>query len=683
MNSKRTLLLPLVVGLTAGVMALPGAAETAPDAPLPATGWIDYGLGYVSDPSFAFGRYNGLEDEGLYPVLSFETELRPGRPDHLRAWGSNLGLDSRSLSLRYGRQGLFSTFLRYDQLPHLKTDSAVTPFAGVGTGVLTDSGALNPLALETERKRLAAGVSYQPRPRWKVNLMLRQERRDGTDWIGGAIRTGGGGGGGFALGQTAAALLPEPIDQTTTDFDASVEYSGAGSQWRLGLQGSFYDNAYRSLQWENPTVSGGAGEPGQLALAPDNRFLQLALSGAHRLNDTTRLTGLLSAGLMQQDEAFLPYQVGGAVGALPRTSLDGEVYVYAARLGLHARPSQRLRLNARYRYDERDNQTPQATYNYVILDSGDAGGLVTNQPLSYRKHKLSLDANYRIAAEWRGLAGYEFLDTERRFSDVEENREHTLKGGLKWQPRSDFDAALRLSGSQREASDYQAEDPNQNPLLRKYYLADRDRLQGGLVLTYMPSSTLTVGVSGDLVDDDYPDSALGLTEASGQVFNVDLNYRPADDVQLHAFYTHDRMESRQLGSEGGAAADWSADFDDTVHTIGLGGEFLGLWPRWDLGLDYLYSRGRSDISQQSSLGATTPFPALSNDLHRVQLAAGYRWSKSTRLRLMAVYEHLDASDWAVDGVPVVLGGGAGTLLLGNDSEDYDVMSFVVAVRHHF
>jgi len=665
-------------------------AETPPAAPLPATGWVQYGLGYVSDSSYGFGRYNGLEDEGIYPVLSFETELRPGRPDYLRASGRNLGLDSRSLSVKYGHQGLFSTFLRYDQLPHLKTDSAFTPFAGVGGEVLTDSGALQPLSLETERKRLAAGFSYLLQPQWKVNLMVRQERKDGNDWIGGAIRDGGGGGGGgMAIGQVDSVLMPEPIDQTTTDFNASVEYNGERSQWRLGMQGSFFDNEYSYLRWENPnsTYPAWPAGDGQLALAPDNQFLQLALSGSHLLTDTTRVTGLLSAGLMQQDEAFLPYTINGVSPALPRSSLDGEVYVYAAQLGLSARPMSRLRVNARYRYDERDNQTPQADYDYIILDSGiTSPTTVTNQPLSYRKHKLTLDANYRFSSDWRGLLGYEFLDSERDFSDVEQNREHTLKGTLKWHARRDLDAALRLSGSTREASDYQAEDPNQNPLLRKYYLADRDRRQGGVMLTYSPATTLTIGLSADLLDDDYPDSALGLTEASGRIFNVDVAYQPVSDIQLHAFYSRDQMESQQRGSnnEVGDVYDWTADFDDTVDTVGLGAEFTGLWPRWDVGVDYLYSQGRGDISQATlPAAALAPYPTVENDLHRLQLSAAYHWSKTTQVRLAAIYEHLDATDWAVDGVPVVLPGGGSSLLLGNDSEDYDVVAFMVAIRHRF
>jgi MtrB/PioB family decaheme-associated outer membrane protein len=680
MNAKLIHRLPLGLMLAAGSLPQATTAVAAEDA-VPFTGWVDVGLGYVSDAPYRFSRYSGLETE-LYPVVGFQVEQRDAGPNKLEASGS---LDSRSVSVEYGRQGLFNSFLSYDQLPYLKSETAVTVFDGVGTENLTDSGVLQPLDLETERQRLSAGVSYHPRANWKVSLSARQEHKDGTDWIGGAIRQPGhGGGGGFAIGAIDSALLPEPIDQTTTNFDASVEYSGERSQLRLNLHGSYFENEYSFLQWETPTIIGITGQEGQMALAPDNSFLQASLSGSHLFGETTRLTAVLTAGRMEQDEAFLPYTAGGDTSFLPTDSLDGEVNVYGALIRLTSRPMDRLRLSAKYRYDERDNQTPQWAFPYVILDSDATSNPVRNEPLSYVKQKFSLDANYRFNNQWRALAGYDNMDTERVFSDVESNREHVVRGALKWRPRDDFDATLRLFGSHLEPSAYQAESSLQNPLLRKYYLANRERLQGGILLNYAPSPALTVGVSADVLDDNYPDTELGLTDTNGQIFGLDVTYVPSEDVQWHAFYSRDQLKSTQLGSEGGDTADWTADIEDTVDTLGVGVKFVRLWPRWDVGVDYLMSRGRGDITQTSTLSAPAPFPTLENDLQRFQVAGDYHWSDTTQLRLAAYYERLDAEDWTVDGVPTTLvTADNGTLLLGNESEDYDVVGLVIAVRHHF
>ena len=692
------------LAVTKGVTAEEGTVDRAAEAAAAVTGTIELGAGHVSDDSYRFGRFSGLNDEGPYAIGAFDMHFRPGRPDYLHLQGRNLGLDSRWLSLEYGEQGKYETFLEYSELPHFKMDSAQTPYEGVGSDDLTVApGAsptnLKPLTLETKRKRIKGGVAYSPVERWKTSLTVSQERKDGTDWIGGALlATPRGMGSGPGIGRTYAVILPEPVDYTTTEIDAALEYNGQQSQWRLNLHGSLFQNANSRVRWEEPgfSVGGGSGPgsgrgltlptQGQLSLPPDNQFFQVGLSGSTALTDTTRFTGLLSAGLMQQDDSFLPYGIDGsaaATAALPRDSLDGEVYVYSARAGLTSRPIQRLRLNAQYSYDERDNRTPREVYLYDVMDSGQTRTAKTNEPLSYRKHRISVDANYRFSSEWRGSAGYEFRHTERDFSDVEESRKHTGTAGLKWRPRDDIDAGLRLALSSREASDYRAEDPNQNPLLRKYYLADRDRTSSGAFVNYAPTPAINIGLSADFMDDDYTDSSLGLTDADSRTYNLDVTYYPVSDLQLYAFYTYDRIESRQLGSQPGALPLYRVDFDDRIDTVGLGANLADVANGWDLGISYRYSKGTGDISltDLDPVRASSTFPTLENELHSVELSAAYDLNKRTRLKFAAIYEQLTAEDWAVDNVSPLPD--SRLLTLGNESEDYDVVAFAVAVQYRF
>ena len=667
--------------------------EEVEEAAKAATGAVEYGLGYVSDDSYGFGRYTGMEDQGLFLVGGVDLEFRPGRPDYLHFHARDLGLDSRWLIFEYGEQGKFEAHLEYNQLPSLKMESAQTPYQGVGSDTLTvapgaSPTSLLPLELETERRRISGGLSFFPQANWKTSLDIRHEEKEGTDWIGGALqRTSGGAG--ISVGQTYSVILPEPVDQTTTEMDASLEYADKHSQWQLNFHASLFNNANSRLAWQEPgfTTTGGTTLPtdGQLALPPDNRFFQLSLSGANHLTETTRFTGALSIGLMQQDQAFLPYGLGGSVAALPRSSLDGEVWVYNARLGLTARPVKPLRLKARYSYDERDNQTPQAAYLYEVMDSGKTppSGAVTNEPLSYRKHKLDLDANYRFSSSWKGAVGYEYRNTEREYSDVEESDEHIGSASLRWRPSEQFDGTLRVSRSARDASDYQAELVNQNPLLRKYNLTDRDQTKTGVLLNYAPMPKINFGLSADLFRDDYTESELGLTEMDGQTYNLDVAYYPTEDLQVHAFYTHDRMDSEQLGSDEPALSLYRVDFEDRVDTLGFGIDIKNAWKSWDLAANYRYSVGEGDISHTDVIptGSITSFPTLSNELHHLELSASYDLNKKMKLKLAAVYEKLTAEDWAVDGIspyPVNQ-----LLTLGNESEDHDTWAFMLAIRHEF
>ncbi len=674
-------------------------AEEVEEVAAAATGTIEYGLGYVSDDSYGFGRYTGMQDQGLFLVGDLDMEFRPGRPDYLHFHARDLGLDSRWLIFEYGQQGKLEAHLEYNQLPSFKMDSAQTPYQGVGSDTLTvapgaSPTALLPLKLDTERRRITGGLSFLPQENWKTTFEVRHEEKEGTDWIGGAllgVSGSGGGGGGGGIGRTYAVILPEPVDQTTTEMDASLEYADKRSQWSLNLHTSLFNNANSRLRWEDPgfTVLGGTTLPaeGQLALPPDNRFFQLSFSGATRITDTTRFTGALSIGLMQQDQAFLPYGIDGsaaATAALPRNSLDGEVWVYNARLGLTARPIRPLRLKAKYSYDERDNQTPQASYDYDRLESGSTPSVAAvNEPLSYKKHKLDLDANYRFSSSWKGAAGYEYRHTERDNSDVEESDEHIGSASLQWRPSEQFDGTLRLTRSARDASDYEAELVNQNPLLRKYNLTDRDQTRTGLLLNYAPLPKINFGLSADLINDDYTNSELGLTEMDGQTYNLDVAYYPTQDLQVHAFYTHDRMDSEQLGSDAPVTSLYRVDFKDRVDTLGFGVDIKNAWKSWDLAVNYRYSQGEGDIAHTDLIpaGSATAYPTLSNEMHHLELSARYDLSSKTQLKLATIYEQLSAEDWAVDGVSPYPDNRL--LTLGNESEDYDTWAFVVAVRHEF
>lgn len=125
------------------------------------------------------------------------------------------------------------------------------------------------------------------------------------------------------------------------------------------------------------------------------------------------------------------------------------------------------------------------------------------------------------------------------------------------------------------------------------------------------------------------------------------------------------------------------DFDDRVDTIGLGATIDNVWRRWDLGINYRYSKGEGDIrnTDLSPGGGSTAFPTLSNELHHIELSAAYDLKKHTRPKLAAIYQELTARDWAVDGVSPYPDNRL--LTLGNDSEDYDVFAFMIALQHRF
>ena len=93
-------------------------------------------MGNVSDESSTFGNYTGLDKKGAYAVFGGNVSHRgEGYWADLRA--SDLGLDTRSLFGRAGREGLYTLRIGYAEIPRFSTDGAASPFLGIGSDVLT------------------------------------------------------------------------------------------------------------------------------------------------------------------------------------------------------------------------------------------------------------------------------------------------------------------------------------------------------------------------------------------------------------------------------------------------------------------------------------------------------------------------------------------------------------------
>ena len=529
--------LPLIIYLTAsGLVSAAAFAEdnslAEEEEPLvpeefiskPILNEIELGIGYVSDDAYRFGRYNGLQTQGAFVVGDIKTREfdEDGRFWSVR--GTHLGLESRYLRLEGGVQGSHKFFLEYDELPNYKNNTVQTPFTGIGSNNLTlpsgfdiNNMELNRFELETSRKRAKVGALFVPKEHWQFDIDFSHENKQGVDATGAATHTDTDAAKGN-IGNTTTSILPEPIDQDTDIVNATLRYAGDNGQVDLKYHMSLFDNNNDSLTWQDPFNPVATSS---MSLAPDNEFHQLSLTGAYTLPYKSRLTGLISMGRMTQNQDFLPYTVGGS---LPDTSsLNGEVWLTTAQLKLTSRPVSRLRLNAELRYNERDNQTPVNTYDYVVLDSDSFTRSATNRPYSYKNNRIKLDANYRFNAITSLRGGYKYNEMKRSYSNSEreETQENTLFAKWKLKAHSTVDLALFGEASTRDGSEYNTL-PNENLAMRKYNLADRDRTKIGASIDYMATEKLFLSLRADYNRDDYTNSTIGLTEAIQPVYTVDF-----------------------------------------------------------------------------------------------------------------------------------------------------------------
>lgn len=671
-------------------LAEPGISDFDTD------GEIGIGLLSVSDDSMRFGRYSGLTEEGLEWNADLKVRSHDGQRGYAEIKGLDLGLDSRSLSIDWGSQGSYDAFIHYDQIPH-RDFVGRTIFSGVGSTSLTrpagwvdgDSTAdmtqlyssLSEVEIGTVRKRLGVGtLLHATDDRWTVSLGYETETKDGLEQIAGIIGTSPGNG--------RSAMLPVPVDYTTNTLKASMGYLRNQTQLDLSYTGSFFYNNLKAVAWENPfDNTGPRGTDGSVSLPPDNQFHQLMLSGGHTLFGTTRLTGVASVGVMLQDDTFLPDTVDPLLTphALPRDSLEGEVYLYNAMLALSSRPLRGLNLKASYRLQKRDNRTPQDTFTYFVNDS--FGGLTsspdtsTNQPYSYDKRTLQLDAGYRINRVAR-LSGEVSRDTiERTPSEVDKTTEDQGKLKLRLSPLDNVQVSLKGGIASRTGSDYEPI-AGENPLLRKYNISDRDRVSHGIDLSYQPDDRLALSASLDVSDDDYDATRVGLTDARQTSAILDASYRLTPDLSGHAYVGRDIYKSRQSGSQVPDTPDWFVRNEDTVDSVGLGLRWAGEG-RFEVGGDYVLSRstGEVDIRSNNALPPVGQFPDIKANIHSLRLYADYKLEKNTKLKLQYRYEKLDADEWSIDGVnPDTI---PEVLLLGEQNPSYSQHLFGVSLVVRF
>ena len=232
MKSSNTLFLLAALGSLVGADSAVAAPDTSAwkcsACPFPkgTTGSIDVGLGLVSDDSASFGDYTGLQRKGAHAVLGGTLASRGDSGYFAELSASDLGLDTRSVAMRSGHEGLYGLQLVYAELPRRFFGDGATPFSGVGGDTLTLpagfrsagtstmplSSTLQTVQPEFKRSRLDLGGSWIAMQDWTFRAGVRRDVRDGTRAVYGSFYTG-------------SAQLVAPVDQTTDQLEVSASYA--------------------------------------------------------------------------------------------------------------------------------------------------------------------------------------------------------------------------------------------------------------------------------------------------------------------------------------------------------------------------------------------------------------------------------------------------------------------------
>ncbi|HET9669375.1 MAG TPA: MtrB/PioB family decaheme-associated outer membrane protein [Casimicrobiaceae bacterium] len=610
----------------AALVAAPAAYAADGDANLireltQPTSVLEAGLGYVTQDSFKFGEYNGLFRKGAFGILNLD--VRGGGtwdsndPTRWRIVGTDLGLEDRDLHVEYGQQGTFRLNVGYDELRRNRSDSFQTPYLGAGTDTLTlppgwikpivpqvsgsainfralspitglapavvagvvtqptaaqqatvnkiigaDVPAFNNVDLSTKRKAVDGGFTYEIDRHWELKVSAKHERKEGLKPLGAVT----------SQVSEYASILPDPIDQTTDQYNVSLTFTAEKGFVQLAYYGSVFHNDIQSVTWQD------ANDPTKtatLASAPSNDFHQILLTGGYTFAPSTKLVLNASYGRNTQNDQFVllgqnnQFPVG-----FPASSLNGLVVTKAFNAKLTSKPVKGLNLVAAYKFDDRDNDTPVRTF--IFQDANEARSaaaspfnaalglpantlgsninIYANRPYSKKVNQFDLDGNYQVARGQVVAAGYEYQQIDRQCdgswincADAPKSRENT--GRLEWRTNAIENVTTRLAYAYSE----RRVDYDENAFLALVPMANVVPAGGATISAYQ--YLLATGLTGF-----GPVAGFPLTPLTGDaaIFSPNNNILPQalygsrnninEEVGMRRFNMADRNRHKLRGS---------------------------------------------------------------------------------------------------------------------------------------
>ncbi|MDH4094341.1 MAG: MtrB/PioB family decaheme-associated outer membrane protein [Betaproteobacteria bacterium] len=618
---------------------------------------LEIGIGYVSDDNQRFGQYTGLTDKGGYGLLDIDINRRDALTGTwMRLTGRNLGFENREIRFEHERQGDWGYFLEFSQTPRFDPFTVTTQLTGIGTTAQAITGSATPREyhLKTERDAVTVGFDKMIAKGFGLQVSLRNEEKTGERlWGQGTFGTW--------------RFLTDPIDQTSRQLEAKLNYSTDALQLSGGYYGTTFENKNNRLDVTGPALFAGSNE---IALPPDNESHQFYLAGGYNFSRDTRANFKLSYGRITQNELFPNTPVAGAP-----TSLDGRIDTTLLQGGLTTRVTPKLSLRADLRYEDRDDKTPIFRY-FPSQNTATSTNDGTNEARDIQTTSGKIEAKYRLPNNFNLTGGLDYVEKKRnsppvRSVDFRETTDETaVRAELRRTISETLSGAVSAIVSQRRGSDWL---PNLNnggtattgDLIAPLHLIDRDRNTMRLTMNWMPTEPLSVGFRLDYSDDDYKGrnlvpNDLGPREGTAQFLSLDAAYRFSDTVQGTAWGSRGENTFKNALCQSAAVPNantctasnaspvWGADLKNISDAFGLG-LVAKITAKIDLTADLAYSKVKDEMGLQSidpaNSTAVTVLPDTSTKITTLKLSAKYALQRNSAVRLIYVYDRYETDDW--------------------------------------
>jgi len=469
--------------------------------------------------------------------------------------------------------------------------------------------------IQQQRSTTGLGASYDFGPGFNVNMSYTSTLKSGSmPWAAS-----------FAFNNANELALP--LDNRTNDVGVSMEKMFKDGMVRVAWDGSWFNNVYHDMIWDNPLratdfdngklppngpydpsgYSNGNGPVmGRMSLPPDNSYNAVSVMGLYKMPAHSTLSGQISFTNMKQNDSLIPWTINSVINTptvfaafpglatLPRSTAMAEVQGLNALFNFNTRPNKYFAFQMKYRFNDHDNQTPHFdAVEYVRFDAvpEETGG--ETEQFDVKRRTLDVNAIFTVLPYTALKIGYgydAFNRHGRSFSDMADDMFKVSLDTTRWQwftVRGVYEHVVRTGSGFSESA---LEDGGSQPGLRFYDESDRVRDRGTLLFILSPIDTLDFNVSYAMGKDAYGGEGheFGLLDNKNNIFNFGATYTPTERMAMGFNYGRDQYTSNQKSRNANPPTtsgyqswddpnrDWFLDNDETVNNFDFYFDLLGM-----------------------------------------------------------------------------------------------------------
>jgi len=557
--------------------------------------------------------------------------------------------------------------------------------AQLSTGSIFPSIA-NPFRLESLRETGAFAGAYEFSRNLAVDGgFLSAKRKGHQPW-----------GASFAF--NVANEVPLAIDSRTNDANAGLEWTRPRGMFRIGWNGSWYDDHLDSLVWDNAFratdtnpfdpngYSNGNGPArGRMAVPPNNMLNSVNALAMYKLQPRTVINGTVAFTRMSQNDPLIPWTINPVLqtpavfaafpnlAALPRTTAQAKVDGLNAVLNFTTRPNRFYGITARYRYNNHDNKTPPFNgTQYVRFDAvpEDTGGF--SEAFDIVENLADLNVHFNVLPYTTLRVGYGFDSFDRTGRAFSNMTDHTVRTSIDTVGNEWVTIRALYEFTDRKGSGFSEdaiEDGGSQPGLRFYDEADRTRHRGTVLFVVTPRETMDLTFSLAAGSDAYggPGHEFGLLDNDNQSYNVGINFYPSEFLNVGANYGRDHFVSDQKSRNANPppdpqfndpSRDWMLKNTENVNNFDLYADLPKLARKTTARVTYDFSDSDNAfvhsgprILSLAAAGQFIPLPNVTNSWHRLGTDVQYFFVPRVGVGVDYWYERFNVRDFNTIDIP--------------------------------